>query len=356
MRSFAYSERNMQMSVVISRAHRSSISAIVSLVSVYLFLLRVTKLFTPSIPANECENEGIVIVFDMNYSQFRPFSFSVCLSMRFVYFNPQSFGMILFIVTVLVRFHKKSNAHSFQITLKCVIHIVYACGCFLSHITEHNAIAWTYQAIYTTIKWKVQQNYGSNGSGGAGGTIHDIRRPGIECNSIIFMLDKQKQMPTFCLKYVSKMKVRKVKRHRLCCECGRYTQVLQYVLLLLLPPPPTIPPLSRLMQTMCIIYLLLSLRLISKCECTQNVTIIASLIVDRCRASSCGFSVSVSFVVSSSCCARCVCVLLHDHNKLNAMIAKKHEPTVNKTERWTSSFACKLIKHLCLFALPDKIL
>lgn len=30
------------------------------------------------------------------------------------------------------------------------------------------------------------------------------------------MLDKQKQMPTFCLKYVSKMKVRKVKRHRLC--------------------------------------------------------------------------------------------------------------------------------------------
>lgn len=31
--------------------------------------------------------------------------------------------------------------------------------------------------------------------------------------------------------------------------------------------------------------------------------------------------------------ARCVRVAIQDQNKLNAMIAKKHEPTVNKTER-----------------------
>lgn len=76
-----------------SRAHRSSISAIVSLkVSIY-FCFMLLNFSHLKIPANECENEGIVIVFDMNYSQFRPFSFSVCLPMGLVYFNPQSFGI-----------------------------------------------------------------------------------------------------------------------------------------------------------------------------------------------------------------------------------------------------------------------
>lgn len=106
-----------------------------------------------------------------------------------------------------------------------------------------------------------------------------------------------------------------------------------------------------LMWTMCIIYLLLSLRLIFEMH-TQNVTIIASFIVDRCRGESrCGFFSSFS-LLRRFCCSFAVSTPTIGCTKKDSMSIQ----TINKLKTMNFIFFRKLIKHLCLFALPDNVL
>lgn len=167
-------------------------------------------------------------------------------------------------------------------------------------------------------------------------------------------------MPTFCLKYVSKMKIRKKSKKTpllVLRECGRFVRTRYAHKLFSVLPPPTMPPPSLSLSVDANNVHHLSLAFAS-----SNFEMWVHTKCYNYRIAYCWSLSSVKLRFFCFCFFFCCFVVLllslcyTNHGKLNAMIAKKHEPTVNKTERWTSSFACKLIKHLCLFALPDNVL
>lgn len=169
-------------------------------------------------------------------------------------------------------------------------------------------------------------------------------------------------MPTFSLKYVSKMKIRKVKRHRLCWEREREREICMnkihkfYSILccycrrrLRLPFHLSISVDANNVHHLSFAFASSNFEMWVHTKCyNYRIAYCWSLSSVKLRFF---FFFCCFFLVLLHCC-----IYTYAARSLNVMIAKKHEPTVNKTERWTSSFACKLIKHLCLFALPDNVL